>query len=134
HPELASEPRFATAEARRGHRDELDAALAAWTTTHDAHEAEALLQAGGIPASVVQTSRDLLDDPQLAHRRHFVRLDHPTHGATTLEGSRFRLSRTPAEIAGTAATFGRDNQYVLATILGYGEERIAALVAAGALA
>ena len=30
-------------------------------------------------------------------------------------------------------TFGRDNQYVLETILGYSEERIADLVVAGVL-
>jgi benzylsuccinate CoA-transferase BbsF subunit len=76
---------------------------------------------------------ELYHDPQLAHRGHFVQLSHPSHGTTTVEGSRFRLSRTPARVAGSAPTLGRDNQYVLDTILGYSEEQITALVAEGVL-
>jgi crotonobetainyl-CoA:carnitine CoA-transferase CaiB-like acyl-CoA transferase len=62
-----------------------------------------------------------------------VQLTHPKYGETTVEGSRFRLSRTPATITGSAATVGKDNQYVLETLLGYSEERITELVAAGIL-
>jgi benzylsuccinate CoA-transferase BbsF subunit len=72
-------------------------------------------------------------DPQLVHRHHFVQLDHLTHGTTTVEGSRFQLSRTPSQIKRSAPTLGRDNQYVLETILGYSETQITELVAAGAL-
>ena len=92
-----------------------------------------LLQARGIPASAVQNSQELCRDPQLLQRRHFARLTHPLHGTTTIEGSRFQLSRTPARVERVAPTLGRDNQYVLDTILGYSPERIAALMAADVL-
>jgi crotonobetainyl-CoA:carnitine CoA-transferase CaiB-like acyl-CoA transferase len=36
----------------------------------------------------------------------------------TVEGSRFKLSRTPARVERAGPTLGRDNQYVLETILG----------------
>ena len=62
-----------------------------------------------------------------------MQLTHPTEVTTTVEGSRFRLSRTPARVEGAAATIGRDNQYVLETLLGYSEERITELAAAGVL-
>jgi benzylsuccinate CoA-transferase BbsF subunit len=81
----------------------------------------------------VSTLHELHHDSQLVHRHHFVQLDHPTHGTTTVEGSRFQLSRTPAQIKRSAPTLGRDNQYVLGTILGYSEGQITELVAAGAL-
>ncbi len=55
------------------------------------------------------------------------------HGATTVEGSRFVLSRTPAAVDGPAPSYGADNDYVLREILGYDDERVTALVAAGAL-
>ncbi len=132
-PELADDERFATAEARLTRQDELDAIVSAWTDERDPHEAEATLQARGVPASAVQTSGDLFADPQLAQRGHFVEVEHPTHGPITLEGSRFRLSRTPARVERSGPTFGRDNQYVLETILGYSQERIAELAAAGVL-
>ncbi len=76
---------------------------------------------------------DLVDDPQLQHRGYFVELDHPIHGTTTVEGSRFRLSRTPARVDRAAPTLGRDNRYVLESILGYSAERLAALEAQGVL-
>ena len=63
----------------------------------------------------------------------FVELPDSLHGTTTVEGSRFRLSRTPACVECAGPTLGRDNQYVLETILGYSPERIATLTAAGIL-
>jgi benzylsuccinate CoA-transferase BbsF subunit len=132
-PELAHDPRFATAAARLAHRDALDAVVADWTRTLDAATAEAALQAVGVPASVAAGSAELCADPQLLHREHVRRLTHPTYGTTPVEGSRFRLSRTPAAIGGPAPTLGRDNQWVLETLLGYDEERITELVVGGAL-
>ena len=39
------------------------------------------LQTRGIAAGAVQNARDLVDDdPQLAHRRHWVSLQHPEMG------------------------------------------------------
>lgn len=130
---LACDPRFADATARRAHADVLDALVAAWTRTRDAHEAEAVLQAAGVPAAVVATSDDLCRDPQLVHREHVIELSHPEYGTTPVEGSRARLSRTPAVVGGAAPTLGRDNQEVLANVLGYDEDRITDLVVAGAL-
>jgi benzylsuccinate CoA-transferase BbsF subunit len=132
-PELGQDRRFATSTARLAHRDALDLILTAWTQEHDAHVAEAVLQVRGVPASVVQNSQELSNDPQLLQRGHLVQLPHPLHGTTTVEGSRFKLSRTPAHVECAAPTLGRDNQYVLETILGYSAERIAALTAAGVL-
>ncbi len=94
------------------------------------YRVEELLQAEGIPASAVQNSPELALDPQLAHRGHFVALDDPR---ARVEGSRFHLSRTPAKVGGPIPTFGRDNHYVLETLLGYDPERIAELVIAGVL-
>ena len=132
-PELLRDERFATAAARLAHQDELDAILAEWTKGREAEEAEATLQARAVPASVVQNSGEMYADPQLAHRGHFVEVEHPTHGTITVEGSHFRLSRTPARFERAAPTLGQDNQYVLETLLGYSTERIGELVAEGVL-
>jgi benzylsuccinate CoA-transferase BbsF subunit len=50
-----------------------------------------------------------------------------------VENSRFKLSRTAAEVRRAAPTLGQHNQFVLETILGYGEERINELVIEGVL-
>ena len=132
-PALAADPCFATVEARRAHEEALDAAVTAWTETHDAHELERRLQAHGVAASAVQGSAALGVDPQLAHRGHFLTVPHTDLGSTTIEGSRFRLSRTPARIPDGAPTYGRDTAHVLTELLGYDETRITALVAGGVL-
>ncbi|MDP3766849.1 MAG: CoA transferase [Dehalococcoidia bacterium] len=132
-PELADDARFATAAARLESLDELDRIVAGWTRSRDRYEIESALQARGVPASAVQDSHDLCADPQLAHRGFFVEVEHPMHGKMSIEASRVKLSRTPARVDRSAPTFGRDNQYVLETILGYGPERIAELAAEGAL-
>jgi benzylsuccinate CoA-transferase BbsF subunit len=132
-PDLGHDSRFATLAARLRHRETLETIVATWTQAHSAQDAEAMLQARGVPASAVLNSQELYDDPQLTHRGHFVELPDPLHGTTTVEGSRFRLSRTPARVERAGPTLGRDNQYVLETILGYSPERIAALTTAGIL-
>jgi len=131
--DLARDPALATAAGRRARADALDAAVAAWTARLDMHEVEARCQARGVAASAVQNSVHLCRDPQLLYRGHFARFDDPAHGPTTLEASRFHLSRTPARVGGPVPTYGADNAHVLATLLGYDEARITALVAAGAL-
>jgi crotonobetainyl-CoA:carnitine CoA-transferase CaiB-like acyl-CoA transferase len=132
-PDLAADARFATRAGRLEQSEKLDALVAGWTKTRDREDIERLLQARGVPASAVQNSTELVRDPQLLHRRHFVELEHPERGKTVVEGSRFTLSRTPPAVRRSAPTLGRDNQYVLEKILGYGEDKITELVVAGAL-
>jgi crotonobetainyl-CoA:carnitine CoA-transferase CaiB-like acyl-CoA transferase len=131
--DLASDARLESAAKRIEHRDEIDRAVARWTRKREAAEIERLLQSRGIPAHEVQSSRECYADPQLLHRGHFVELDHPVYGKTIVEGSRAKLSRTPAAVTRAAPTLGRDNQHVLGELLGYDEERIAHLVVSGVM-
>jgi crotonobetainyl-CoA:carnitine CoA-transferase CaiB-like acyl-CoA transferase len=132
-PALATDERFATAARRRTHEDALEAIVARWTASHDADGLAGRLQTAGIPAYAVQNSPELQRDPQLAARGHFRSVAHPTLGPSTVEGSRFVLSRTPATLGDAAPTYGADNDLVLRDVLGYDDDRVTALVLAGAL-
>ena len=132
-PQLAAEPRFASAASRLAHADELDARLATLTAPLEMEEIERRLHAAGVPASGVYNSPELACDPQLAQRGHIVGLPHPTEGRTFVEASRFRLSRTPARVEGQAPCFGDSTMWVLESVLGYEDERIAELAISGAL-
>jgi crotonobetainyl-CoA:carnitine CoA-transferase CaiB-like acyl-CoA transferase len=132
-PDLARDSRLATAAGRLEHRDSIDSSIAAWSRTRDVTAIEALLQSHGVPSHRAQNSAAAYRDPQLAHRGHFVELEHPTVGKLTVEGPRAKLSRTPAAVRRSAPTLGQDNQHVLESILGYDESRISDLVASGAL-
>jgi len=130
---LARDLRFASAEARRAHEAALDDEVSAWTRGREAASIETLLQSRGVAASAVQDSAALCADPQLAHRGHLLRIPHARLGTTTVEGTRFQLSRTPAHLPDDAPTYGRDTESVLSDLLGYDETRITELVRSGAL-
>ena len=130
---LARDSRYASAAGRLEHREAIDSAIGDWTRRFERASIESRLQSHGVPAHSVQNSGDAYRDPQLAHRGHFVALDHPSLGKFTVEGPRAKLSRTPASVRRAAPSLGQDNQYVLETILGYDESRISDLVASGAL-
>ncbi|MGE0384168.1 MAG: CaiB/BaiF CoA transferase family protein [Gammaproteobacteria bacterium] len=130
---LAADPRFARLEDRQEREDELEALVQNWTRERTPGEVERALQAIGVPAHNLASSADMVADPQLQHRRHFVELPHELMGRTTVENARYRLSWTPAVQARPAPHFGRDNRWVLQTLLGYDDARIQALADAGVL-
>ena len=69
-------------------------------------------------------------DPQLAHRGHFVTVDHALHGEVTIEGTRWLFSRTPPTSYRAAPTLGQDAFTILSELLDYDVDRIADLAAA----
>jgi len=127
------DPRFSTLASRLANREALDAALGQWTSTRTVDEIEAVLQAAHVPVHRVSSSEDVLADPQLASRRHFIEVEHPELGSVTIENSRMVLSATPARVTTPAPVFGQHNEHVLRNLLGYSEEEVAELVASGAL-
>jgi crotonobetainyl-CoA:carnitine CoA-transferase CaiB-like acyl-CoA transferase len=119
--------------ARRARQDELDAMLADWTASHDANRLQEALQACGVPAHRVQNSSHCTADPQLRLREQFRRVPHPLTGTTWVEGSPFRLSRTPGHPAWGGPVFGQHLPDVLTGFLGYDDDRITELILAGVL-
>jgi crotonobetainyl-CoA:carnitine CoA-transferase CaiB-like acyl-CoA transferase len=118
---------------RRVARRDVEAGIARWTRERGADEIETTLQACGVPAHIALDTPGLFADPQLQHRGHFIEIAHGIFPATTIESSRLRLSETPARRPERALSLGRDNRYVLETLLGYSPERIAELAAHGVL-
>ncbi|MGW1208791.1 CoA transferase [Streptomyces sp. NPDC002499] len=133
-PELATDERTRTAEARRAAADLVDAALGEWTRTLPADTAAEALQAHGVPAGAVQDGRELVEhDPQLRARGFYVRKDHPVAGAFLHEGVPIRLARTPGGIREAAPVLGADTDAVLSEVAGFSAERIRGLREAGVL-
>jgi crotonobetainyl-CoA:carnitine CoA-transferase CaiB-like acyl-CoA transferase len=132
-PDMSANPSLCTAAGRLEARETIEAAVADWTAQLEVTDAEAKLQAAGVPAHRSASSHDLLHDPQIQHRGHFVHLDHATLGGTTVEGPRYLLSETPGVVAAPAPTLGQHNTYVLSEILGYEERAIQRLEDEGVL-
>jgi len=128
----AQDPALATAQGRKSAEDRLEALVEAWTGARTAQAVEAELQGLGIAAHRVANTAEVVGDPHLAARGHFVRLPHSLGGAESVfDATRYRLSETPAEYRMPAPSFGRDLRRVLVDFLGYDAERVNALEASG---
>lgn len=130
---LADDPRLKTAAGRLAHEDEIEGAVAAWTQGVGAPEAEAILQAAGVPAHTAVTAADFLIDPQIVALGHLTPQPEPRGLVTVVESSRFRLSATPATLQRSAPALGRDSRMILRDFAGYDEARITTLLEAGVL-
>jgi crotonobetainyl-CoA:carnitine CoA-transferase CaiB-like acyl-CoA transferase len=97
-----------------------------------AYELMAHLQGFGVPAGVVQSSQQMHQDPQMAHRGHYWKLDHPVMGVRTYDSAAFRLSSTPGRLSKPSPCLGEDNERLFREIIGLGEEEYIELLADGA--
>jgi len=131
--EWASDARFGTLEARFANREALDAAIGDWTAGHAAGWLEETLQDAGVPVHRVANSIDAAADPQLAHRGHFVTVEHPELGPVVVEASRMKFSATPAGVKWPGPVFGQHNETVLREMLGLSEEEFVEALTSGAL-
>ncbi|MGD9891127.1 MAG: CaiB/BaiF CoA transferase family protein [Dehalococcoidia bacterium] len=131
-PALADR-RFATLIGRLRHRDEVDAMIAAWTRDQEGNAMERLLQSHGIAAHVASRATDLADDPHVAATGHLRPIEDPVIGQAAIEGSRFRLTRTPAVPTRRGPLIGEHTSEILTALVGYSEEEVAALAMSGAL-
>ena len=125
--ELASDPRFATLEARRTHLDEASTALAAWAAEQSRDDAVATLQAVGVAATPVLNNADLLHDPHIRAQGRWAEIQHPLHGSRTVMGPPWKLSGTPVAVRGPAPLSGQHEGYVFGDLLGLTEAEIESL-------
>nr|WP_268778139.1 CoA transferase [Mycolicibacterium malmesburyense]CRL77837.1 putative acyl-CoA transferase/carnitine dehydratase [Mycolicibacterium malmesburyense] len=123
-PELSSD-RFTTLEQRVRAADELDALIADVTATRDAATLADDLVAAGLPASMVKSPSERIDDdPDLAAMGLFPTVTHPDMGEVRVEGIPMRCSATPWQITSAAPRLGQHNREVLVDLLGHSEAEL----------
>lgn len=124
-PGWAADPEFQSADGRRARHDEIDGHLGRWTQERTAPDAAEQLRATGVPASaVVDASRVLESNPQMRARGYFESPDHPVVGKMPLPALPFRYSDVAEWLRTPAPTLGRDNEQVLADLLGLSDEQL----------
>ena len=132
-PGLADDARFASAEARMAHQDELDAIIAGWTRGQDAFALAEHLQAADIPAGPVLRGPDLLADRHYAERGTFVTVDHLQVGPKRYPGLPWKMSGTPGEVRWPSPTLGQHNREIFGGLLGLSGEEIDGLESGGVI-
>jgi formyl-CoA transferase len=130
--ELIDDPRFRDNDARVRHADEVDAMIEAFTLKRTLQENLAYFEARQITVGPVNDVALLLSDPHIIERGVIVEVDDEETGALLMPAPPVRLSQTPATFRRPAPKLGEHSRDVLRE-LGWSDDRIDALVAAGVI-
>ena len=133
-PELATDPRFATARARVRNADACEDEVAAWAATQDLDAAVAALEAHKVPAAPIYNVADIFADPHYRAREMLVEAPDPEWGKVTVTGVVPKLSATPGSIRWAGRKVGADTASVLRGELGLDDEELGRLAAGGTVA
>ncbi|MFT3855229.1 MAG: CoA transferase [Ilumatobacteraceae bacterium] len=131
-PSWAMDPALDTLAGRQADVEQIDAELARFTKQHEPRELMELLQAGGVPAGMVQRSSDHQVDPQLAHRAFFRRMEHPEMGEVPYEGHQFLIAGYDNGPRSPAPCLGEHTFEVLSEVLGLDVEEVGRILTSGA--
>ncbi len=124
-PELAGDPRFETAAARKRNEAELDAIVGAWARERDRDWLARELLGAGVAAAPSRDARDLYADSHLRARGSFATVEHPEWGDLELVGPPFRIAGRDLGPR-RAPLLGEHTDAVLADVLGLSADEIAA--------
>ncbi|WP_241295214.1 CaiB/BaiF CoA transferase family protein [Burkholderia stabilis] len=132
-PELADDERFATNPSRVRHRDTLVPILAEMVKARGKADWIGALEAAGVPCGPINDLDEVFDNEQVIARGMQVSLPHPCGADVKLVRNPIRMSATPPDARTAPPMLGAQTDDVLRDMLGYDDERIAALKAKQAI-
>lgn len=129
--DMAKDPELVVKVGRLRHRERLFATVNAALASDTREHWLARLRAARVPAGAVRTLDEALSAPETQALDIVSHIPHPGGGTVANIRSPITLGATPLAAPIAAPALGEHTRQVLATTLGYSEERIAALDAAG---
>ncbi len=134
HPELGTDPRYATHIARGHNQQELDELINRWTKTLTVDEVDRLMKQYSIPAGRVYRAPEMLADPHFAAREAIIEVETERFGRLKMQNAFPKFSETPGGVRRAApAAVGQHNAEVYGALLGLGDGELAELHRAGAI-
>jgi len=130
-PDLATDVRFARIADRRKNQNDMWALITQFASNHTKREFMAILNPLDVPCGPIMSTEDLATDEHVRGREMYVELDHPQRGKWWNVGMPIKLSASPAVIK-RSPTLGEHTDEVLKDVLGYADDKVTQMKAAGA--
>jgi crotonobetainyl-CoA:carnitine CoA-transferase CaiB-like acyl-CoA transferase len=130
-PELASDERFSTHDARWRNVGEINGLVGEWILTQPVKVVLSTLQRHGLPHSLIYGVDEILADPHYAARGSVATLKHPRLGNLKMPAPTPRLSATPAQSLRPAPDLGSSNEEIYMGLLGFSAVELQSLKARG---
>ncbi|MDB5913916.1 MAG: hypothetical protein JWP22_2591 [Ramlibacter sp.] len=126
-PELAADPRFARNQDRVRNRAVLVPLLEQVMRSRSKPDWLSALEAAKVPCGAINNLAEVFADPQVRERGMVHAWQHPLAGQVDLVGSPLKLGGTPVRTDRPPPLLGQHTQEVLAEVLGWDAEKVAAL-------
>jgi len=133
HPDLADDERFRHKRSRLKRRDEVNAIVRAWTSSHDRDTVIGRCSECEVPCGPVCSIEDIFNEEQFWVRDTLTRVADPRIGEVAVQGTVPKLSDTPGGIRHLGTTLAAHNETIYGDELGLTGEEIAALAEAGVI-
>ncbi|MFF4599073.1 CaiB/BaiF CoA transferase family protein [Amycolatopsis sp. NPDC001319] len=130
HPEVISEPWFATGGGRAAHVDLLDDYVGSWIAQRSRDEVISAFTEAGAAVAAVYDARDLVEDPHVRETQMLLEVDDADFGPLLQHNVMWRMSASPGAIRFTGRGLGENTDEVL-TEAGLEAGRIAELKESG---
>ena len=132
-PQLASDERFVTNQARIKNRGALnDVLMPIFASQPKKYWIEMIGQAG-VPCGPVNQMNEVFEDPQVKEREMVVTMKHPQRGDMPLLANPIKFSGTPVQYRLRPPDLGEHTDDVLSSLLGYDEMRLGELRSKGVI-
>ena len=131
-PEWKEDPSYARPDARLDKIPQIFDTIEAWTKTLDKFEVMALCNPLNIPCGPILSMKELAEEPSLRATGTVVEVDHPTRGKYLSVGNPVKLSDSPSDVV-RSPLLGEHTDEILRTVVGFGDEEIAAAREVGAI-
>ncbi|WP_143542190.1 MULTISPECIES: CoA transferase [unclassified Rhodococcus (in: high G+C Gram-positive bacteria)] len=127
-PDLGADPELSSNAGRWSRREELDAAISAWTGLHSREDALRILDEAGVPSGPIYTAADVVADEQYKARNMIQNFEVDTGEAEPAEvgfvGIVPVIGDTSIPIRSVGPDLGEHTREVLSTLLGRTEEEM----------
>lgn len=131
-PEMAEDERFADNPGRVEHQQEVDGAIAEWTSHLTVEGVLAKLEEAGVPAGPIYSVEEMVKDPHFQARGLFEEVEA---GGKSLQVPAIlpKLSATPGSTEWAGPPVGAHNHEILGGVLGLSEQEIESLEEKGVI-